>query len=335
MSESTTIERLSAMSGLSHQHVEFDAPMPSPLRTERGEVYRTVTPHASYDPSYDQIRYRLTDEDRAALAKLAGVKESSVPAEVEGGGFPSTIGSKVEFVPFKTKIKGKPVKLRLDTRPELAVLVANMRERVKAEGKAREAFWRRENRDALDGRRQLAESVQATLAQGESAAYYVETLAGEDDGWGEGTHVTYTIYRTLDGREVEYNTRKGMRPADPAERHPSVIILPASAARPPGSIQADRDAALAREEAERTARKSAARDRAAAVREELLRVEVPDKAVAAYKRCAGDPERLPDDIDNPDYWLVKEYADAIEGQGLAYARPLVRPDGLDQLPDAD
>ncbi len=44
---------------------------------------------------------------------------------------------------------------------------------------------------------------------------------------------------------------------------------------------------------------------------------VPSEAIKAYIECDGDPERLDDDIDNPSYWLVKEYASAIEHQGLA------------------
>jgi hypothetical protein len=44
---------------------------------------------------------------------------------------------------------------------------------------------------------------------------------------------------------------------------------------------------------------------------------VPDDAVAAYIACGGNYESLSDDIDNPDYWLVKKWSEAIEHQNLA------------------
>jgi len=44
---------------------------------------------------------------------------------------------------------------------------------------------------------------------------------------------------------------------------------------------------------------------------------VPAAAIAAYSACGGNPDNLPDDIDNPQYWLVSKYAAAIEHQGLA------------------
>lgn len=49
----------------------------------------------------------------------------------------------------------------------------------------------------------------------------------------------------------------------------------------------------------------------------LAAIVVPESAVRAYKACRGNPENLPDDIDNPGYWLVRRYAAAIEHQGLA------------------
>ena len=81
--------------------------------------------------------------------------------------------------------------------------------------------------------------------------------------------------------------------------------------------QADLDAARTAQEANHT--KSAAQK---AEREAELNAPVPPEAVAAYKSCGGDPERLHDDIDHPHYWLVKRYADAIEHQGLAHGATL-------------
>lgn len=68
-------------------------------------------------------------------------------------------------------------------------------------------------------------------------------------------------------------------------------------------------------------------------REEELNSQVPPEAVAAYKSCGGDPERLYDDIDHPHYWLVKRYADAIEHQGLAYSATLKKVG--DEIKEAD
>ena len=45
-----------------------------------------------------------------------------------------------------------------------------------------------------------------------------------------------------------------------------------------------------------------------------LSAPVPPDALQAYHECKGDPERFSDGIDDPDYWLVVKYADAIEYQ---------------------
>jgi hypothetical protein len=74
------------------------------------------------------------------------------------------------------------------------------------------------------------------------------------------------------------------------------------------------DLESARAEQEKDAVKAAEKK---AERETELNAPVPPEAVAAYKSCGGDPERLHDDIDHPHYWIVKRYADAIEHQGLA------------------
>jgi hypothetical protein len=81
------------------------------------------------------------------------------------------------------------------------------------------------------------------------------------------------------------------------------------------------------------ARQAEAQGRAAERREALLAEDVPAEALAAYRECGGDPERMEDDIDNPGYWLVRRWADAIEAQGLAginavHARKLMRSDDL-------
>lgn len=55
----------------------------------------------------------------------------------------------------------------------------------------------------------------------------------------------------------------------------------------------------------------------AAHHKELMETAVPKEALAAYNECGGDPDRLHDDIDNPGYWLVKKYGEAIEAQGLS------------------
>jgi hypothetical protein len=62
----------------------------------------------------------------------------------------------------------------------------------------------------------------------------------------------------------------------------------------------------------------------AGYRAEILAIAVPDDAVRSYQACNGDPERLPDDIDNPDYWLVRKYSTAIEAQGLARSATIAR-----------
>lgn len=86
---------------------------------------------------------------------------------------------------------------------------------------------------------------------------------------------------------------------------------------------AERQTQAAKEEVEATAKKEAA---AAAKREadhaSLMAVVVPAEAVAAYRACGGDPDKLRDDIDHPAYWTVRQYAAAIEAQGLAQRETL-------------
>lgn len=79
--------------------------------------------------------------------------------------------------------------------------------------------------------------------------------------------------------------------------------------------QSDEDiAALVEEEKQ----KSLDRDVEFEGRDKLLsETQVPENAVKAYIACSGDPENFHDDIDDPRYWLVREYAAAIEHQGLA------------------
>lgn len=55
----------------------------------------------------------------------------------------------------------------------------------------------------------------------------------------------------------------------------------------------------------------------AAQERNLASISVPAEAVGAYEVCRGNPEAFEDDIDDPRYWLVREYAEAIEAQGLA------------------
>lgn len=100
---------------------------------------------------------------------------------------------------------------------------------------------------------------------------------------------------------AEYEARDGVTVmgSDLLESHNGYYWLPASEVKEARADQAQR------------------RERAEAHRQDLQAVEVPAEAVAAYERCGGDPDRLPDDIDNPLYWLVKRYAPAIEEQGLA------------------
>jgi hypothetical protein len=59
-------------------------------------------------------------------------------------------------------------------------------------------------------------------------------------------------------------------------------------------------------------------DKAAVSRDDkLLNTPIPPTAIAAYISCEGDPENLQDNIDHPQYWLVKKWSPFIERQGAA------------------
>ncbi|MFT3992400.1 MAG: hypothetical protein QM680_13430 [Luteolibacter sp.] len=112
------------------------------------------------------------------------------------------------------------------------------------------------------------------------------------------------------------------------EWHQVNIVGAAHAIRPGamGAFASRRVASISREDLEAArlahAEKEASAKSAAAEKAKELTAPVPQDAVAAYVRCGGDPENLPDDIDDPDYWLVRRYAEAIEHQGLAPAASL-------------
>jgi hypothetical protein len=77
-------------------------------------------------------------------------------------------------------------------------------------------------------------------------------------------------------------------------------------------IDAARARAHAKAEREHRARESHTAD---------ITRTVPPAAISAYTNCQGDPERFGEGIDDPRYWLVREWADAIEHQGLARIDP--------------
>lgn len=314
------VERIS-LTDQSGNRIEIEAPVPARLGNELGEVYEVATPHARYD----RIRYRLTDADREALARMAGVKPAAVPEVVEGAGHATTVGG-ADVIKFDQTVKGKRIVLRLDTRPHLRALSDNVRERTRAVDAARTAHRDAERRSAEDARRRRAEELQATLPAGRIVGIFQTVRSAGMDGWGD-----LSVYRTLDGREFTSDIDDLAAASDETQGAFGYTVYVSV-----------REGSIARQAAERRGRRTAearaikasrASDRAR--RSELLAVEVPAEAVAAYKQCGGDPDRLPDDIDNPRYWIVRRYADAIEEQGLAYPARAARPDALDQLPDAD
>ena len=76
--------------------------------------------------------------------------------------------------------------------------------------------------------------------------------------------------------------------------------------------------------AEEATRKAALKAQAENEDAQALATVVPARVLAAYESCGGDPDNLPDDIDNPMYWELKRYAKAIEMQRLATATSLLR-----------
>lgn len=299
----TVAHPITVTSRLTHQQVTITAELPAPLVTEDGEI----SVGADGDTIGDTIHYRLSEEDRTKFAGMANVAITDVPEMVT-----VSLGWRDNICMCKEQIKGKPIGLRIDTRPQLAALIANFKSRCRAADRARERFWKQEVRDAINARKAQAQQLQGSLPDSEMAAYFVERILGGDDGWGEGTHHIYDIFRTLDGREIDASRGRALVSSPTGTA--LIVAVPRDTAPVNLREVADREI-----ETDETNKREAEARRAAAAekrRSELCAIVVPPEAIAAYKRCGGNPESLEDDIDNPDYWLVRKYGDAIEEQGL-------------------
>ena len=225
--------------------------------------------------------------DVAAAIKAKGVRVT-LPLRVYLNRATQRDGKWVDF--RSLKIEGG-LQIAVDSRPGLAAL-----------WEAADSYERQRDAEAKADRDRATDAFSAGVPE----CHILVRLTGSVPDPAE-AGMSVLVYSDDSGRE--YHGLPERRSADGALGYVPAALMATAAVR--AAEKRAKDAA----EADRRIERVTAR------RAELLAVDVPANAVAAYKRCKGDPERLPDDIDNPLYWIVKQYADAIEEQGLAYASP--------------
>jgi len=264
---------------------EIQAELPDLAKNEHGEVY--ATPHG--------WAIRITDAPADLRAKLprATVLDNGRASDTPKG-------ASVRFGKLQILIAG---------RPWLAELADNWCALYAAQGEARRVYWESERQAEAAKKRARADALEAGLP----ADWRVGVFAGYEsipgtDGYG------YPIYELADGRRIKIENGVETRTVSDEQQgwHAQYIgIHDPDAAIERAQKRAEEKARREAEQAEITSERERARNA------ELLAVNVPEDVVRAYNACGGNPERLEDGIDNPLYWLIKRYSDAIERQRLA------------------
>ena len=240
------------------------------------------------------ITYKVPPEDKSPI--ISGMTLTN--------GRPEIIGGK-KVVKFAERKKGQQIAVIIDGRPELAALVAEYEALKATENAEREARWAAE--------RALQDAEDAPLIAKMEAEFHVLCATVPDDA------IKVDVILSSDGDGGKSFTYKFL---DINLNWDEVTHKSVGAIRP-GALGAfdRRDIAWCSIEqlAKATARheaKKIQKEKARTEHEENINRSVPANAVAAYHACNGNPENFGDGIDDPRYWLVRNYASAIEHQAL-------------------